>query len=46
MFGIHGDNFRTVLFRLVHHQFTGADQRFLIGKADALTCPDGSQRGL
>ena len=46
MLRVHGNNLRAVLFRLCHHQLTGADQRLLVGKADALAGPDGRQRGL
>ena len=46
MLGVHGHDLRAVLLRLGHHQLSGADQRFLVGKTDPLLCPDGSQRGL
>ena len=41
--GIHGNNFRVILFRLRHDQLSGADQGLLIGKADALARPDGGK---
>ena len=46
MLGIHGDDLRTVLLRLSHHQFPGADKSFLVGKANALFRPDGGEGGL
>ena len=46
MLGIHGDNLRAASFRLGHHQLPGADQGLLVGKADALLCPDGGEGGL
>ena len=44
--GVHGNDFRLVLFRFRHHQFPGADQGLLVGKTDALARPNGRQRGL
>ena len=46
MLGIHGDDLRTVLLRLSHHQLPGADQSLLVGKANALFRPDGGEGGL
>ena len=45
MFAVHRDDLRTPVFRLVHHQFSGTHQCFLIGQRNALFCPDRSQRG-
>ena len=46
MLGIHGDDLRTVLLRLGHHQFPCADEGLLVGKANALFRPDGGESGL
>ena len=46
MLRIHGNDFGAVLFRFRHDELSGADQGLLIGKADPLSGPDGSQGGL
>ena len=46
MLAVHRHDLRTAAVRLVHHQFPGADQRFLVGQGDTLFLSDGGQRGL
>ena len=46
MLRIHRDDLCAAALCLSHHQFSGADQGFLVGKADSLSSPNGGQRGL
>ena len=41
---VHRNDLRAVLFGGGHHQLTGTHQRFLVGKGDAPSKADGSQR--
>ena len=45
MLRIHRHDLGAVLVRRVHHQLSGTHQGLLVGKADALFLPDGSQCG-
>ena len=45
MLRVHRDNLCTIFGGLRHDQFTGADQGFLIGKANALSGTNGGQCG-
>ena len=46
MLGVHRNDLCAVFLRRLHHDLSGADQRLFVGKADALSGPNGSQRGL
>ena len=46
MLGVHRNDLGAVLLGLGHDQLPGADQGFLVGKADSLPRPDGGQGGL
>ena len=41
--GVDRDNRNAALARPVHHQSSGADERFLVRKGDGRTAPDGGQ---
>ena len=45
VFGVHGNDLRTLLFGTLHHDLARADQGLFIGKGDALTLVDGGKGG-